>query len=185
MPMGLLRRSALVVVGLVGCGRDHATKVARTDEVAVVDRVKLDGELDEPAWNASARIHVFTDRGAEARPYSNVRFLHDAQHLYLGLYAADQDIRSGEQYRVTIGDRELAIDPRGHVTPASEDVRAAVDIDGTIDNPADEDEEWVIELAVPLPATPFALRASRCDTPKDGIERCGSWVAPEALSLAP
>ncbi len=176
MPTGLLRRSALVVLSLVGCGRDHARQAER---VSAVDRVVLDGELDEPAWNASARVHVFTARGAEARPYSNVRFLRDAQHLYLGLYAADQDIRSGEQFRVTIGDRELAVDPRGHVTPACEDVSAAVDVDGTIDDPADEDEEWVVELAVPLPATPFVLRASRCDTPKDGLERCGSWAAPD------
>ena len=145
----------------------------------------IDGELHEPAWNASAPMHAFLDRGAEARPVSGVRLLHDAKRLYLGLYAADQDIHGDERFDVVIGDRALSIDPRGRVTPAAADVVAAVDVDGTLDDPSDEDEEWVIELAVPLPASPFALHVSRCDTPKDGIQRCGSWSAPQPLALAP
>jgi len=42
----------------------------------------------------------------------------------------------------------------------------------------------VIELAIPLDAAGLAksdvavpFRASRCDTPKDGVVRCGEWVA--------
>jgi len=39
---------------------------------------------------------------------------------------------------------------------------------------------WVMELALPLAAIPAgatAIRAVRCDTPKDGVRRCGAWEA--------
>ena len=51
--------------------------------------------------------------------------------------------------------------------------------EGTIDDAEDDDEEWVVELAIPLPRvgrSPLAVKASRCDVPKDGIERCGRWA---------
>ena len=58
---------------------------------------------------------------------------------------------------------------------------AAIDFDeGTLDDPRDDDEEWVDELAVPLTlAGPplLAVHVARCDTPKDGVERCGVWAA--------
>ena len=47
----------------------------------------------------------------------------------------------------------------------------------------EDDEEWVVELAIPLelvqlrPGTHQAVRAARCDTPKDGVKRCGHWAA--------
>jgi hypothetical protein len=186
MPTAPLRRSSLVLVCLLGCGKHHDEKAAITlAQVPRVDAIKVDGELNEPAWNAAAHVYTFTDHGAEARPFSQVRLLHDAQHLYLGLYAADQDIRAGERFQLVVGDQTIAIDPLGHITPAIPGASAAVDLDGTIDDPSDEDEEWVIELALPLPAQPFAIRASRCDTPKDGIERCGSWASSSPLTLAP
>jgi hypothetical protein len=58
--------------------------------------IKTDGELDEPVWNASAaRSKPFVDAsGAEARPYSDARFLWDDQNLYVGLYAADDNIQA-------------------------------------------------------------------------------------------
>jgi hypothetical protein len=58
--------------------------------------MKLDGELDEPVWNAiSARTGHFLDAtGGEARPYSDGRFLYDADNLYVALYAADDNIQA-------------------------------------------------------------------------------------------
>src|SRR5262249_46486842 len=58
--------------------------------------IKTDGELDEPVWNASAaRSKPFVDAsGGEARPYSDARFLWDDQNLYVGLYAADDNIQA-------------------------------------------------------------------------------------------
>ena len=62
-------------------------------------------------------------------------------------------------------------------------VRVAVDRDGTVDDSKNFDEEWVIELAVPLHdagiagSSPVPFTASRCDVTKDGVERCGAWTA--------
>jgi hypothetical protein len=57
--------------------------------------LKLDGEATEPDWLTSARTKPFLDAtGGEARPFSEGRFLWDADNLYVLLYAADNDIRA-------------------------------------------------------------------------------------------
>src|SRR5215472_8462137 len=49
----------------------------------------LDGELSEPPWNQVAfRAVLQGDDGQQARPYSELRLLHDDKNLYIGLYAA-------------------------------------------------------------------------------------------------
>jgi len=147
--------------------------------------VTIDGELHEPDWNTLARYAVFTTDGREARPYSQIRLLRDAQTLYLGLYAADQDIRSSDAFELAIGTLALSIDPRGRITPPIAGAKVAADVDETLDDPRDEDEEWVIEAAIPIAAIPpgtTTIHARRCDTPKDGIVRCGVWDGPLALS---
>jgi hypothetical protein len=139
--------------------------------------ITIDGELREPAWNQRALRGVLADAsGAQARPYSEIRLLHDAATLYVGLYAADEDIRSTESWELSLGPRMLHVDATGHAD--APDVHAAVDRDGTLDQPDDYDEEWVLEVAVPLDglgASPLAIGAKRCDTPKDGRVRCGEW----------
>jgi hypothetical protein len=61
---------------------------------------------------------------------------------------------------------------------------AAVDRDGTLNRTGDNDEEWVVEMAVPLEALgvrgaragvriPFAVR--RCEVGRDGQHACGGW----------
>src|SRR5204863_9815163 len=89
-----------------------------------------------------------------ARPYDKERFLGDDHDLLVGLYAADEDVRSTDAIDVTIGALALRVDPRGRVTPAVPGVRAAVDLDEdtSLDQPDDFDEEWVVELAIPLAA---------------------------------
>ena len=127
---------------------------------------------------------VFTAGGAEARPYSQIRLLRDARTLYVGLYAADQDIRSTDAFELAIGPLALAIDARGRIAPPLPGARAAASVDETIDDPHDEDEEWVLEVAIPVAAVPpgaTAIHAARCDIPKDGVRRCGSWEGPLAL----
>ena len=72
--------------------------------------------------------------------------------------------------------------------------RVAHDLDGTPNDASDDDEEWVIELAVPLaalgvPPKPgerigFAVR--RCDVPKHAARTCAGWgdaAAPGTLVL--
>jgi hypothetical protein len=140
-------------------------------------RIALDGELDEPAWNAVAMRGVFAAEGAQARPYSEIRILRDETHLFVALYAADEDIRSSDAFDVQAGPLHAHLTAAGTATPAS--VRVAVDRDGTLDDSHDNDEEWVVESAMPLdelgPA-PITIAAERCDTTKSGEHRCGRWT---------
>lgn len=62
-------------------------------------------------------------------------------------------------------------------------VVVGVDLDGTVNDSKDEDEEWVIEAALPwssLGVTPapglrIPARIGRCDTPKASKRRCSAW----------
>jgi hypothetical protein len=176
------------LLALAACKRHReAPPVALAPgEVPMVSApVAIDGELHEPDWNTRARYAVFTAEGREARPYSQIRLLRDARMLYLGLYAADQDIRSSDAFELAIGTLVLSIDPRGRITPPIAGAKVAADVDETLDDPRDEDEEWVIEAAIPIAAIPpgaTTIHARRCDTPKDGIVRCGAWDGPLALA---
>ncbi len=163
---------------------------------------------------APARTGAFvaSDGVAAARPFSEARVLWDETNLYVALYAADEDIRvanvppdgpvwTGDAFRLlfTRADgsvRAIDVGPSGTITDAAAEpgqpldyawqsaAKAAVDLDGTANDPSDQDEEWVVEMAIPMSAlglTPrngerigFAVR--RCDT---ALSRrsCGSWPA--------
>ncbi len=172
------RRSLLALVLVVACGK-HAPGRLETDPDRVAfagGPIALDGELNEPAWNQRALRRVLVgDDGAEARPYSELRLLRDDGSLYVGLYAADEDIRSTDAWQLAIGDFTETITADGKT---SSGMSAGVDRDGTLDQPDDFDEEWVIETAIPLARPgppPFSISVSRCDTTKSGERRCGSW----------
>jgi hypothetical protein len=171
-------RVALVLtLALVACKR-HPSKLDRDLSPVAQTRIQLDGEWSEPAWNSRAIRGVFTDNGAQARPYSEIRLLRDETHLFVGFYAADEDIHSDEAFELTSGPFTMQVTAAGKATPAI--VRAAVDRDGTIDDSHDDDEEWVVEAAVPLSVlgpSPYPMTAKRCDVTKDGVRHCGSWQA--------
>ena len=67
------------------------------------------------------------------------------------------------------------------------------EIDGTPNEPDDDDEEWVIEMAIPLsslglkgnPGERLSVAAHRCDSPKNAPRSCGSYGerAPVTLVL--
>ena len=141
----------------------------------VAQPIAIDGELDEVAWRSPARTGPFTDAtGAPAAPYSDARFLRDDQFLYLALYAADEDIRSTDEFVVKIGRATYHFTAAG--TPIK-GVRLAVDRDGSLDAPADDDEEWVVEAAIPIAGIPAnaPIEITRCDTTKDRVQRCATW----------
>ncbi|HUJ62488.1 MAG TPA: hypothetical protein VLX92_28500 [Kofleriaceae bacterium] len=167
--------SALVVVA--ACGHRDAPRLGPNDVPVATTAIAVDGELTEPDWNARAMRGVLLGPdGDQMRPYSELRLLRDAHALYVALYAADEDIRSTDAWQLAVGPRTLRIFANG--TSDAPDVAVGVDRDGTIDRPSDYDEEWVIEAAIPLAtlgAPPLAIAAKRCDTPKDGHERCGQW----------
>ncbi len=174
------RELALIALALAACKQRAAPPPPPAGDAIprTTVPIKIDGEWDEDDWPKRALRHQFLGGdGQLARPSSEVRFLHDADTLYVGLYAADEDIRSTDAFDVAIGALVLRVDVTGKVTPATPGVRAAVDHDGTLDDAHDDDEEWVVELAVPLAAAvlPAQVRASRCDTTKDGVQRCGEW----------
>jgi hypothetical protein len=148
--------------------------------------IHVDGELDEVAWRTPARTGPFLDaNGTQAAPYSDARLLRDDQFLYLALYAADEDIRSSDEFVVELssprGRTTLHFRPNGTLVPDIAHSTVMVDLDGSIDEPSNDDEEWVVEAAVPLASIPFGrngvvnVRISRCDTTKDGKQHCGAW----------
>jgi hypothetical protein len=149
-------------------------------------QVRCDGELDEIAWRTPARTGPFLDTtGGQAAPYSDARFLRDDRYLYIALYAADEDIRASDEFVVQLGAGHsrstLHFTAGGSLTPAISGASVAVDVDGSIDEPSNDDEEWVVEAAIPLTAVPFArngtvdIQISRCDVTKDRVKRCGAW----------
>jgi hypothetical protein len=179
----MARRAELLVALLAGaCGTTPpASVIPRT-----TGPIKIDGEWDEPDWSKHAlRGQFIGSDGALSRPTSEVRLLTDGRDLFVGLYAADDDIRSTDAFELRVANLDLRADAAGHVTPALPGLRIAVDRDGTLDNPSNFDEEWVVELAIPLtslmPGDRVAIEASRCDTPKHGAERCASWHGTPAL----
>ncbi len=164
--------------------------------------VKIDGELDEPSWQKSARRTFVRQDGSEAKPYSDIRLTWSDGTLHVGLYASDHDIVTAHvptdgpvwrgdafhvvfgkktQYSIdvdakcTISDAKRAAEGRWDYTWQS-GAHAACDADGTIDQPGDNDEEWVVEMDVPLaaiglsgkPGEHVELVARRCDVKEAG-----------------
>lgn len=156
---------------------------------------KLDGELDDALWQGPvARTGAFlNEQGVSARPYSDARIAWGEDHIILALYAGDEDIRTSgsakDLFRVTLGATTFEISATGALVGAPAGTRVAVDQDGTLDNSSDDDEEWVVELVIPLRSLGLegksgeriAFAAERCDTTHDGVRRCG---AVHARSLA-
>jgi len=174
----------LAICALVAC-KSHGAPAQQIP--AITGELKLDGELGESDWSTRALRHVLAaPTGGQARPFSEASLLHDKAYLYVGLYAADEDIRTGEYFDVHVGALAFHATSTGAITPAIAGAKASIDRDGTLDDPSNDDEEWVLELAIPLEATGLAggaqvVTVQRCDTPKDHIERCGSWSGRVAL----
>lgn len=161
---------------------------------------------------APARTGAFVSAdGSPARPFSEARVLWDEKNLYLALYAADEDIRvakaaadgalwTGDAFSMTVtradgSVRTIDVGPSGNVTDGSAAAGTApvdytwqsgavigTDVDGTPDDPRDRDEEWIVEMSVPLATLGISGRrgerigfeVKRCDTVL-GKRHCGAW----------
>ncbi len=156
----------------------------------------LDGELGDAIWRgAVARTGAFVDAsGSPARPHSDARVVEARDELIVALYAADEDIRTTgplrDVFRVTIGATTFEVSANGELRGAPPGTRLGHDLDGTPDDGADDDEEWVIELAIPLASlglpdhaggrAPFVVE--RCDTTRDGSRSCSATHATLVLT---
>jgi hypothetical protein len=173
---------AIGALAAIGC-KSRATPPRPGAIPATEHAIKIDGEWDEEDWAKRAlRGQFHGDDGGLARPSSEIRLLHDDRDLLVALYAADENIETTDAFELAIGDLALRVDATAKLRPAISGVRAAVGYDeGTLDNAKDDDEEWVVELAIPIATAGVArgadrpIRAARCDVPKDGVRRCGSW----------
>lgn len=183
--IAMSQHALVIVISVAACHRaPTADRVPRT-----TGAITIDGEWDEQDWAKHAlRAQLRGDDGELARPSSEVRFLYDGTDVLVALYAADENIESRDAFDLTIGELALHVDSRGRVTPAAPGVRAAVGYDeGTLDDPRDDDEEWVVELAIPasaaglVPGAHPSVRVARCDVPKDRVRRCAAWTGTIAL----
>ena len=165
---------------------------ARSLVVPTVDGAfALDGELGDGIWQrAVARTGPFLGANGEAgRPYSDARLAVVRDELVVALYAADEDVRAtGPQrdvFRVTVGNVTFEASATGELRGAPPGTRVGHDLDGTPDDPSDDDEEWVLELAIPLASlglgsendaravrVPFSVE--RCDTTRSGARSCST-----------
>jgi hypothetical protein len=164
--------------------------------------IVLDDDTDDPGWTGQAgpaRTGPFlTASGTPARPYSETRLVWGDGHLYLALYAADEDIRSvtaeadgplwlDDSFRLvfTHGDVEYAIEvsPTGTLTDAirsrgeeafdyswNSGAHVSHEQDGTLNDSTDSDEEWAIEMAIPFDV--LGMRGERGERVGFTARRC-------------
>jgi hypothetical protein len=148
--------------------------------------------------------------GKPARPYSEARLIWGGEYLYLALYASDEDIEShtdqpdgpiglDDSFRVVFSqagvEYAIEVSPMAVITDSirrgegdwdvtwTSGAHASNEIDGTMNDPRNMDEEWAIEMAVPFeslgmkgePGENIGMSLSRCDTPKGSPRVCASW----------
>jgi hypothetical protein len=190
---------AIVALSQGGCRRSSGTPTApepsattasavvRALDTLVVPRargsIRIDGELEEEDWRSAVRTGAFVDaHGAEARPFSDARFLQRDGAIFVVLYAADDDIRAAvkehdgavwtdDAFIVTLGPDapgapsfEIDVSAAGVTSDArrglkgerdaawESGIEVGIDRDGTMNDASDEDEEWVVEARIPLAA---------------------------------
>jgi hypothetical protein len=205
MAVSTVAVSTVAVSTVAACARKDAWVPVPVTAVPIT----CDGEAREPAWRAAPRRVLVDETGGEAVPFSAVSFLRDGAFLYLQLYAGDEDIRSADDYfqlDFPAGSLSLRVDAAGRLSPPLAGARVGVDRDGTLDDPRDRDEEWVLEVALPLAAVApprrargdnpgaggrgggaggIPLRVSRCDLPLGGRRSCGHLATTLDLGREP
>jgi hypothetical protein len=212
-PWATIARSVAIGALASACAPSHAVPSPAGDASGATLRVPrapgavtLDGDNDDPGWTRApgpARTGPFVAAGGEpARPYSDARLLWGDGHLYMLLYAADDDIRTGEDgFRVHLSragvEYTIEVSAGGVVQAAARDAHGVLDpawrsdahlsreIDGTPDDDRDADEEWSLELAVPLaslgmrgqPGEAAGFAVERYDASRSRASVCSHWSA--------
>jgi hypothetical protein len=127
----------------------------------------LDGKLDDEAWKRGESSPTFVDVDGRhpVVPHTEARAAFTAQALWVGIYAADEDLISDDAvgftaFAGTTRQTRWSLNPAGALScggalcsadAGEARVRGLVDADGTLDARADDDEEWAAELELPWP----------------------------------
>jgi hypothetical protein len=158
-----------------------------------------------------ARTGVFQfANGSPARPYSEARLVWGGEYLYLALYASDEDIETHNEqpdgpnglddaFRVVFSqpgvEYAIEVTPKAVITDSvrrgegewdltwSSGAHASNELDGTINDPRNLDEEWAIEMAIPFeslgmkgdPGENIGMSLHRCDKPRRSQRVCAGW----------
>lgn len=192
-------------------GREIVLVVPHAKQPIVLDGHLTDPAWLEEAVRTGPFLE--SDGPLLAHQYSEARFLWGDGQLYVGLYASDEDIRAtheaqdsqvwrDDSFRLAFDDgaREYLFDVSalgavadGVRTKASSktafdyawnsQARVAHELEGTPNDPSNNDEEWVIEMAIPLASLGqkgahgerLGLWVGRCDTAKGQPRTCGDW----------
>jgi hypothetical protein len=200
----MIARAAVFVVAILALSGSDPPRRAALHVPRVASAPELDGELREHVWTSvAARTGPIG-----SRPFSEARFAWGNGALYAALYAADEDITSrateadgpvwlDDAFRLVFtsedgAERAIDVSPLGVVTDArrrgaapfdyawQSGARVGHDLDGTPNDSRDDDEEWVLEMAIPLASAGLGARTHvsirRCDTPKGAARRsCAAW----------
>ncbi len=175
-------------------------------------RVPVEIDAEPQDWRGPhAQTGVWKSVDGRRAPDSEAHLSWGDGKLYVLLYAADQDIRASvktpdaplwpeDAFRLAFthakdaSSRVIYVSPIGTLTDEIETGRrvdtswqsravVAHDLDGTPNDPRDDDEEWIIEMAIPLssigmrgvPGASVGLSLGRCDVPKGADRRCTAW----------
>jgi hypothetical protein len=180
-----------LVVGLcASCTREHPAVFTgpKVSALHITKAPTVDGEPEEEEWIKTASTGAFGSvlDGGLLSPHTELRALWNDDALWLGVYCADQDLRSTDAIHLTLRtpvELVMTVSPTGKLTGAPEGVHAAVDLDGTLDaDDGEDDEEWIVELEIPWkaaglkkPPVSVEVLAWREDTPKGASPRTVSW----------
>ena len=151
-------------------------------------------------WDAT-NLYVYlyaadNDILAHVKQHDGPVWIDDAFALHIRPATADGGVGPTYSFDVnpagTVTDARVAPGGKPDVSWES-GIKLGVDLDGTLnDSTGQDDEEWVIEAAIPLasmglaaaPGTRFYVDVGRCDTPRRTKERrCGAWGTPGAQKL--
>ena len=194
-----LRREVILLAGSVAiAGAIFAyVRMHKTETVLPVLHVPHTRDAEK---QGARRIFTRTD-GSEAAPYSDVRVAIEGGTLHVVLYASDHDIVTakapadgplwrGDDFHLVIthGKDSYAfdVDPKCTITDGKREgqgawnyswqsgAKATCDTDGTVDQPGDNDEEWVVDLDIPIQSMGITeddrvdLSVRRCDVKEVG-----------------
>jgi len=91
----LVHRTAVSTLFVFFLAQPLLAQVRQASAYSSTERIRIDGKLDEPAWNSATPIgplfQVVPKEGAESEEKTEVRILVDREALYFGIICYDRD----------------------------------------------------------------------------------------------